>query len=321
MTAVLLGQILGLSFACGLNLYLTVAVLGILSRLGLISLPPGLHGLEGLIVIASAATLYLVEAVIDKVRHADSLWDTVHTLIRPPAAALLAVGILWGQSSSLAIAAAAIAFGVALTAHATKAGVRLALNAALRGGRSWVSALEDALAVAFATLAFVEPTNALLATAAVLLVLLLAGPRYWRAFRLGLLALSAWRRTLFSAARWRDAEELPRRVRSILGATPLGTAPPRGTRAAVHGLPGVGAYRNGWLVVTASGPIFVYRTALGARSIDLPTPREVQADPGVWVDIVRIEADDDLSYTLFMLKDGPALDVAIPHLHQADHER
>lgn len=314
MMPILIGQILGISFACGLNLYLTVAALGLLSRVGLVELPTGLHGLESLIVMGSAALLYLIEAVVDKVRHADSLWDTVHTLVRPPAAALLAVGLVWGEPLTLTALAAATAFLVALIAHGTKAGLRLSLNATMQGGRAWVSVAEDILAVAFATMAILDPTTALVATLTVLAVVLLIGPRYWRAFRLGLRALSSWMRTLFAPARWREAEELPGGIRKVLGPTPLGAAPPRGAKAAITGPPGTGAYRNGWLVVTADGPVFVYRTLLGRRTVRLPGPRRIAGNEGFWADVLNVEATDDTAYRLYMLKDGPPLDLAIATL-------
>ncbi len=316
MTVLLIGQILGVSFACGLNLYLTVAALGLLSRFDIItSLPPGLHGLEGVLVIISAALLYLIEAVVDKIRHADSLWDTVHTFIRPPAAALLAVGALWGEETSLVLAAATMAFVVALIAHGTKAGLRLSLNAGQAGGQAWVSIGEDILALAFATMAFLDPTLALIGTAAILVILILVGPRYWRAFRLGLRAMAAWYRTLFSPARWREGAELPARIRRQLDPTPLGAAPPRGARACLHGFPGAGAYRNGWVVVSNGDPVFLYRTLLGHRLIDLPAPRLLSVDPGVWADIIHIDTHD-IRYQLYLLKDGPTVDMAVPHLQE-----
>lgn len=316
MTALLLGQILGVSFACGLNLYLTVAALGILSRFDIVAeLPTGLQGLEGAIVIGSALALYLIEAVVDKIRHADSLWDTVHTFIRPPAAALLAAGALWGHPLPVLLAASAIGFIVALAAHGTKAGVRLALNASLRSGQPWLSALEDVLAIAFATGALLRPWNTLVATGLVLLIVLLVGPRFWRAFQLGLRGLVAWLRAVFSPARWRDQHELPRHVTTLLDDTPLGAAPPRGSRAALHGA--AGAYRNGWLVTTSRGPVFVYRTLFGTRRFDLPRPRDLEVDPGVWADVIRVRTHDDGGYTLFMLKDGPTPDDTTRHLSQA----
>lgn len=317
MTALLLGQILGVSFACGLNLYLTVAALGLLSRLDIIDgLPPGLHGLEGTVVIVSAGLLFLIEGVIDKIRHADSLWDTLHTFIRPPAAALLAVGAMWGEALSLVLLGAAIAFLVALIAHGTKAGVRLALNAGQSGGQAWVSIAEDVLAIAFAVMAFLDPSTALVGTATVLLILLLVGPRYWRAFRLGLRALLAWYRTLFSAARWREVGDLPRRIRRQLAPIPLGAAPPRGARACLHGFPGAGAYRNGWLLITADGATFIYRTLLGHRRVDLPAAHQLEMDAGVWADIIRIRTEDGTPYRLYMLKDGPTLDMTLPLLQE-----
>lgn len=317
MTPVILGQVLGVSFACGLNLYLTVAALGLLSRIGVIqALPPGLQGLEGMIVIASAALLYLVEAVIDKIRHVDSIWDAVHTFIRPPAAALLAVGIVWGAPLPLVVAAAAIALFTALLAHGTKAGLRLALNTGMRGGHVWLSMAEDLLAIAFATMALLDPSLALIGTATILVLLLLIGPRYWRAFRLGTRSLGAWLRTLFSPGRWREIDEMPRGVRARLDPVPLGGAPPRAVRAAVHGLASAGAYRNGWLVITATGPLFVYPTLLGHRSIPLPVPRTMEVDEGVWADIIHVGADDDSHYRLYILKDSPAPEIITHNLHQ-----
>lgn len=318
MNPALLGQLLGLAFACGLNLYITVAAIGLLSRFGIIDgLPAGLRGLEGLIVIGSALALYIVEAVIDKVRHADSLWDTVHTFIRPPAAALLAIGALWAAPIEWKIGGAAFAFVVALAAHATKAGFRLALNTGTRRWRPrWISVLEDIAAVAFAVAALEAPSTALVAGGVALALILGFGQRLFRAFALGLRCLHAWLRALFGPPRWREAKELPRELHGLLDDAPLGAPAPRGTRAGINGIPGVGAYRNGWLVIAPGGPIFFYRSLLRARVADLPPPRHIQVDRGVWADLVRVESDTG-PYTLYLLKDGPAADLAIHDLRPA----
>lgn len=319
MTPVLVGQLLGLSFACGLNLYATVAALGLLSRFDLIrDLPHGLQGLEGAIVIGSALVLYLVEAIIDKVRHADSLWDTIHTFIRPPAAALLAVGALWTAPFELRLGGAVFALVVALVAHATKAGFRLALNASQQGqSHARISVAEDVTAVAFAVAAFQYPGTALVAGALVLLVGVLFGPRLWRAFGLGVHCLFAWFRSLFTRSRWLEAHELPLDLRQRLSDTAPGTAPPRGTRAGLDGVPGVGSYRNGWLVVTHEGPVFLYRTLFGSRLVPLPRPERMDVEPGLWADLVHVTAAEGLVYTLFLLKDGPAVDLAVADLGYA----
>lgn len=309
-------QIVGIAFACGLNLYVTVAALGILSRLNLIGrLPPGLVGLESLIVIGSALTLYVIEAIVDKVPHADSLWDTVHTFIRPPAAALLAVGILWGAPPTVMVGGAAAAFVIALAAHGGKAGFRLALNTGPRDLRpAWISVSEDVAAVAFATAAFTFPLAALVAAGAALVALLIVGPRLWRAFVLGMRCLTASLRAFFGPGRWREERELPGDLRALLDKQPLGSAPPRGTRVGLHGAPGVGAYRNGWLLITPAGPVFAYRTLLGARRFDLPMAHAVDLDRGAWADLVRMSNGRESTLTLYLLKDGPTPELAVSEL-------
>jgi hypothetical protein len=85
----LVGLIAGSAAASGVRLYVTIAVLGYMGRLGVLDLPPGLRVLTHPWVILVAAGLYVVEFVADKIPIVDSLWDTVHTFIRVPAAALL----------------------------------------------------------------------------------------------------------------------------------------------------------------------------------------------------------------------------------------
>lgn len=316
MTLLLAGQLAGLAFACGLDLYLTVALVGILARVGVLTaLPPGLAGLQGTIVLASALAMFAVEAVVDKMRHADSVWDTVHTFIRPPAAALLAVGVTWGQPLRVIIIGAIIGFLVALVAHGTKAGLRMNLNATMHlRWQSWISILEDALAAALAVLTFLSPVRALVAVGIAILVSLAFAPRLWGAFGLGVRGVTAWVRSIFTPAGWREGNALPRDVRAILGETPVGGAPPRGTRATLHAMGAVAPFRNGWLILTARGPVFSYRTPLGTRRIDLPEPRAVEHERGVWADILRVHTDEDTDYTLFLLRDGPPIELAVRNL-------
>ena len=319
MSLALAGLVAGLAFACGLNLYLAVAVLGILFRLDAFATTPvGLQGLEGWVVIASAVALYLIEAVVDKVAHADSLWDAVHTFIRPPAAALLAIAALWGQTAEVMAVGAALALLIALATHGAKAGARMASNATLRTrGRTWISVAEDVLAATAAILALRFPEYTLAGVAAVLLLAAFFGPRFWGAFRLGNRSVTAWLRSIFVRSRWREVDELPRWARDLLDEPPLGAAPPRGTRATLHGLEDAGPFRNGWLVVTPDGPVFLHRTAFGTRRTPLPTPREIRHEAGVWAEILRVRADDDSEYTLYLLKDGPEIDLSIRYLNPA----
>src|SRR5258708_12094259 len=85
-----LGLALGAGFSSGLNLYATVATLGLLQRFGVIHLAPGLQRLSHPWVLGTAVALYLLEFFADKIPFVDTIWDAIHTFIRPPAAALLA---------------------------------------------------------------------------------------------------------------------------------------------------------------------------------------------------------------------------------------
>jgi len=312
---ILVGQTLGLSFACGLNLYATVVVLGVLSRFHLAAgMPAGLRGLEGTLVIASASALYLVEAVVDKVRHADSLWDAIHTFIRPSAAAMLAVAALWPHGTGTKVAGAVLAALVALSAHGAKAGLRIVLHTDPRPRLSFAtSVVEDVLAVALTVVALVRPVFAVIGAGGALLLLLLFGHRFWRAFTLGMRALIARLRALLGVSGWRRVDDLPRDLRGLVDPTPLGAAPARTARAGVNGLKGVGAYRSGWLVSSDQALTFVYRSLLGARRRDLPRCARIEHQDGLWADVVQVR-HDGTPYTLFLLKDGPATDLALADL-------
>src|SRR5260370_22532115 len=85
-----LGLALGAGFSSGLNLYATVATLGLLQRFGVLHLPPGLQALAHPWVLGIAIALYLLEFLADKIPYVDTVWDAIHTFIRPPAAAILA---------------------------------------------------------------------------------------------------------------------------------------------------------------------------------------------------------------------------------------
>ena len=121
-----LGLALGTGFSSGLNLYATVATLGLLQRSGVLHLPPGLQVLSHPWVLGIALALYLIEFLADKIPYFDMIWDAIHTFIRPPAAALLAYAAAGGAAPEWRWGATLIAGGIALTAHGTKASARAA---------------------------------------------------------------------------------------------------------------------------------------------------------------------------------------------------
>jgi uncharacterized protein DUF4126 len=158
MSLHLIGFALGASFAAGLNLYATVATLGLLQRFGVVALPPPLAPLANPVVIGVALFLYVVEFFADKIPYVDTAWDTLHTFIRPPAAAILAYAAVAGIPEPWRIVAALVAGGVALTSHGTKATARAAVNTSPEPISNWVVSVgEDLLAIALAWFAAAHP--------------------------------------------------------------------------------------------------------------------------------------------------------------------
>src|SRR5919202_3029612 len=119
-----LGFALGTSFASGLNLYATVAAAGLFQQFGIVQLPDSLQVLASPIVLGIAITLFVIEFIADKIPYVDSIWDAVHTFIRPPAAALISYGAFGQVSEEWKVTAALLAGGVALTSHGAKATTR-----------------------------------------------------------------------------------------------------------------------------------------------------------------------------------------------------
>jgi hypothetical protein len=124
-----LTQSLGVAYAAGINLPATVAVLGIADRAGWIDpLPGALSAVGSIWVIALASVLYLLEFTVTLIPGVASVWETVQSIVRPPAAALLAVATTYHLSPSVMVAAGLIGGGLALTTHGTKLGLRYAVD-------------------------------------------------------------------------------------------------------------------------------------------------------------------------------------------------
>jgi len=153
-----LGIALGAGFSSGLNLYATVATLGLLERFGVIHLPASLHVLAHPAILAIAGVLYFVEFFADKIPYVDTVWDMIHTFIRPPAAALLAYSAAGAAPAEWRWAAALLAGGVALTSHGTKASARAAVNTTPEPLSNWALSFgEDVLAVWLTWMATAHP--------------------------------------------------------------------------------------------------------------------------------------------------------------------
>ena len=138
---------MGTAWTSGINLYATVAALGIARQMELIQLPQNLEVLAHPAVIAIACIMYLVEFFADKVPYFDSGWDALHTFIRVPAGAILAARALGDVNPALELAALLAGGSIALAAHGTKAATRLAINASPEPFSNWTASVAEDLAV------------------------------------------------------------------------------------------------------------------------------------------------------------------------------
>jgi hypothetical protein len=125
----ILGIVIAASFASGLNVYATVATLGLLSHAHVFDLPPSLHLLGSWGVIGVAGVLFVLEFFGDKVPAFDLVWNALHTFIRVPVAMLLSYGATEQLSPTAQLGATALAGLIALAAHSGKTAIRAAVTA------------------------------------------------------------------------------------------------------------------------------------------------------------------------------------------------
>jgi hypothetical protein len=174
-TLALLGSALGLSVASGLSLYGTVFLAGWAIHFDWVQLAPGAERLAVLadpLVLAVSGTLFAIEFLADKVPWIDSVWDAIHTAIRPIGGALLATRVFGDIHPAAEVLALLLLGSVTLATHGAKATARLTVNASPEPvSNIFLSLTENALVATAVWLALVHP---LLALAGGLLVVALA---------------------------------------------------------------------------------------------------------------------------------------------------
>jgi Domain of unknown function (DUF4126) len=164
-----------IAFSAGLNVYATIAALGLLARFGHLPLPPTLHLLETWPVIAASTTLFAIEFFADKIPAFDLIWSALHTFIRIPVAALLAYKATAQLSPNQQLLAALLGAAIALAAHGGKTAVRAAVTPSPEPfSNITLSLAEDALAISLTWLAtrhpYVAGTIALILVAIIVLL-------------------------------------------------------------------------------------------------------------------------------------------------------
>lgn len=199
----LLGSTMGLGLVAGWNLYATVLTVGLGIRFGFITLNAEMAGLEVLAspyVLIAAGILFLVEFLADKIPWVDSIWDAVHTVIRPLGAAVVGATAIGAINPETAIIAALCA-GVSLSGHSVKAGTRLLANHSPEPVSNVVlSLIEDVLVVFGSWLALKYPAVMLTVVVIFLLAFAWFAPKVFRLVRLEFLAVLALLKWFFQLA-------------------------------------------------------------------------------------------------------------------------
>ncbi len=171
----LIGLMVAVSFAAGLNVYATVATLGLLAHAGIVDLPTGLHLLASWWVIGVSIALYGVEFFADKIPAFDVFWNALHTFVRVPVAALMAYGATTQLSPEKQLLAALAGGVIALAAHGGKTAARVAVTPSPEPlSNIALSAGEDVFVVFLTWFATRHPIAAGLIVAGLLLILILA---------------------------------------------------------------------------------------------------------------------------------------------------
>ena len=179
-----LGLAMGAAWVSGINLYATVATLGLLGRFGNLTLPGELGELTNWWVIGLATALYCIEFVADKVPYVDNVWDVVHTFIRVPAGAVVAAGAFGDFDPTVKTVALLLGGGLALSSHGTKMATRTLINVSPEPVTNAIASfVEDVLAVVTVVLAYLLPVLAIVIVGIGLIVTLLLLPRIIRAMR------------------------------------------------------------------------------------------------------------------------------------------
>jgi hypothetical protein len=305
LEAVVIGTLLAGAAAMGLSLYAALALPGVASYLGAIELPGALAGLATPLVWGTLIALALLEMLLSRIRLLDLTWNALHTVVRPPAAALFTAAALHaaprGLQWLLAVAASIVALLVHLSVLAVHTAARSAGPAPRLGG---FTGLQILAAAVLSGLAWTAPPVA----AAGALVLVLAPAPWWpRLWGAATLALSGCFALIARAGRyhrWDDASALPARLARLAEAelrVPISRV--RSTRLSLARLGNRWPYLRGRLLVARERPpLFVHRRGFRTRLVALARATG-SADHGALLETVELDAVPP--YALCLGPDAP----------------
>jgi len=184
---------MGASWVSGINLYATVATLGLLARFAELRLPGELQVLTSWWIIGVAIGLYVIEFFADKIPLVDSTWDVIHTFVRIPAGAILAASAFGDFDRSIQVIALLLGGGLALSSHGTKAATRAMLNTSPEPVSNVVASVaEDILAVVSVIVSVFVPVLIFVIVGVGLVISFLVFKRILRFFRQVARSIRGW---------------------------------------------------------------------------------------------------------------------------------
>jgi hypothetical protein len=175
---------MGAAWASGINLYAAIFMLGYLGSTGHIVLPPDLEILTDPLVMFAAGLMYCVEFFADKTPGVDSAWDTVHTFIRIPAGAVLAMGAVGDTSPAIELTAFLLGGTLAASTHATKTGGRILINTSPEPVSNWAASIsEDIIVVAGLWTALYHPWLFIIVLVIFIVIMIWLLPKLWQGIK------------------------------------------------------------------------------------------------------------------------------------------
>lgn len=292
-----LGSLLGLSFISGINLYATVAVVGLCTRYNLVQgIPPEFSVLAHEGVIFVAIVLYVAEFLADKVPGFDTLWDSIHTLIRPLGGAMMALIQVGEASPALQVIVFMLGASLASAAHLTKAGTRLIVNTSPEPFSNIVLSLgEDIGAVGLAYASLAHPELSFFITLGCVALIAMVLPIIYRIIRMFFRALFFKLKCFLQRdAAWVASRSLPytldvffdsrRESDEILSWT---------ARGFTIRVPGSRRFATVQVILTNKNVRFFYRKRLRWNEAVIPLPdiRQVKSYPGLLLSRIAFRAE------------------------------
>jgi uncharacterized protein DUF4126 len=175
---------MGAAWASGINLYAAVFMLGYLGSTGNIDLPPEMMVVTDPLVMTAAGLMYCVEFFADKTPGVDTAWDSLHTFIRIPLGAVLAMSAVGDTTPAVELAAFLAGGSLTAATHATKAGSRVIINTSPEPVSNWITSLgEDFLVIAGIWTALTHPLVFVVLLVIFIIAMVWLLPKIWRGIK------------------------------------------------------------------------------------------------------------------------------------------